>query len=77
MNVKNKKLDYVLLVEYQNVYGFMKCKCKGWILRLLRLWAPGSNYLYLCGNTFGNVIQLEPEPSTQKAAELEYKIHTI
>ena len=46
-------------------YGFMKCKCKGWILCLLRLWAHGCNYLYLCGNAFGNVIQLEPQPSIQ------------
>ena len=36
-----------------------------------------GNYLYLCGNTFGNIMQLEAEPSIQKAAELKYKIYTI
>ena len=41
------------------------------------LWALGSNCLYLCGNTFGNVIQLEHEPSIRKVAELKYKIHDI
>ena len=40
-------------------------------------WTPEGNYLYLCGNAFGNVIQLEPEPSIRKAAVLKYKIHTI
>jgi hypothetical protein len=39
--------------------------------------ALGGNYLYLCGNAFGNVIQLEPQPSIPKAAELEYKIYTV
>ena len=60
-----------------NVYGFIKCKCKGWLLCLLRLWGYESNYLYLCGNTFGNVIQLKPEPSIRKTAELKYRILTI
>ena len=35
--------------------------------------AHENNYLYLCGNTFVNIIQLEPEPSIWKAVELKYK----
>ena len=36
-----------------------------------------GNYLYLCGNAFDNVIQVEPEPSIRKTAEVKYKIYTI
>ena len=44
---------------------------------LFELWAVGINCFYLCGNTFGNVIQLEHEPSIRKVAELKYKIYDI
>ena len=54
----------------------IKCKCTGWITVPFESGHLGS-YLYLYGDAFGNVIQLEPEPSIPKAAELKYKIHTI
>ena len=55
----------------------VKCKCKGWIPCLLGSGHLGDNCLYLCVSALGNVIQLEPEPSIRKAAELKYKIHSI
>ena len=54
----------------------IKCKCTGWITVPFESGLL-SNYLYLCGDAFSNVIQLEPEPSIRKAAELKYKIHNI
>ena len=54
-----------------------KFKCKGSRLCLLSSGQLGGNCLYLCGNTSGKVIQLEPEPSIQKPAESKYKIHSI
>ena len=56
----------------------IQCRCKAWILCLLSSGhSVGGNCLYLCGNTFGNDIQLEHEPSIRKAAELKHKIHNI
>ena len=54
----------------------IKCKCTGWITVPFESGHLG-NYLYLYGDAFGNVIQLEPEPSIRKAGELKYKLHTI
>ena len=55
----------------------IKCDCKGVDTMPFELWALEGNCLYLCGNAFGNVIQLEPKPSIRKGAELKYKIHSI
>ena len=77
MNAKNGKLGCVLLLEYKNVYFSLEYNCRGWIALPLKIWVIVGSYLYLCGNTFGNIIQLEPEPSIRKAVDLKFKICTI
>ena len=66
MNAKNENLAMFYLFRVLKCLCFIKYKCKGWITIPLMDLGTGGNYLYLCGNAFGNIIQLELDPSIQR-----------
>ena len=60
MSVKDEKLGYILLVEYKTVYVSVYSSVKQ---MNSTFWGFTDNYVHLFGNTFGNIIHSETEPS--------------